>query len=67
MGSHGFIINTIFDDPANAGVSIILKDGKDLGGFSYEEQQEYLDFISDTAFMYEFKNVVKLYECCQTI
>ncbi len=51
-----------FNDAENYGVGIILKDGKNLGGFSFREQQDYLEFVSDTGFAYQFENVMKLHQ-----
>jgi hypothetical protein len=42
------------------GVSIILDDGRDLGGFSGEEQAGYLEFIRKSGVFYEFRNVMQL-------
>lgn len=49
-----------FDNAEEKGASIILEDGKDLGGFSRKEQKEYLIFVRKSGFVYEFKNVVML-------
>lgn len=43
------------------GISIISENGKDIGGFSFEEQN-YLEYWSDTGKYYSFKNVMTLYE-----
>jgi len=58
----GYIYDTYedFDNSENQGVCIILHNGADLGGFSYEEQQSYLDKIKESGFHYEFQNVIKL-------
>ena len=50
-----------FDDPARQGVSLLTENGKDLGGFSYEEQRLYLSFVRSTGFRYKFESVGKLY------
>jgi len=42
------------------GVSIITENGVDLGGFSEEEQDEFLEFVMSTDFHYVFSNVIKL-------
>jgi len=39
------------------GVSIITENGIDLGGFSGDEQWNYLEFISHSGFYYEFRSV----------
>jgi len=49
-----------FDEPSKHGVQIILQDGEDLGGFSYAEQQAYLDLYTKTDFNYTFTNVIQL-------
>lgn len=58
----GFVYETYtdFDDATKKGVSIILENGSDLGGFSYKEQQKYVVFVRKSGFNYEFKNVTKL-------
>lgn len=49
-----------FDDGSKSGVSIITESGRDLGGFSFKEQQQYLELVSRTGFEYPFKNVIQL-------
>lgn len=49
-----------FDYPTLRGVSIISRGGRDLGGFSYDEQQKYLKLVKRTGFEYDFKNVIEL-------
>ncbi len=44
------------------GLSIISENGKDIGGFSLDEQADYLEYYSDTGKYYNFKNVLTLYE-----
>jgi len=58
----GYVYDTYpdFDDSSKTGVSIITDDGIDLGGFSYREQKEFLEFVSHTDLLYNFKNVIKL-------
>lgn len=51
-----------FDNPEEKGVSLILENGRDLGGFSRKEQKEYLLFVRNSGFSYEFKNIIKLSE-----
>ena len=60
--SKGFIYDTYedFDDPSKRGVSIILEDGLELGGFSYGEQQEYLEFVKKSGMNYKFRNVMQV-------
>lgn len=49
-----------FDDESKHGVSVLTQEGKDLGGFSFEEQGLYLEVLKSTGMCYEFENVVKL-------
>ncbi len=61
-GIKGFVYETYqdFDDSTQKGVSIILESGRDLGGFSREEQFLYLEFVESTGLMYNFENVIQL-------
>ncbi|MEK6829007.1 MAG: hypothetical protein AABY15_02690 [Nanoarchaeota archaeon] len=61
-GSIGLVYETYqdFDDSSQKGVSIILENGCNLGGFSRKEQHEYLEFVKSSNFEYEFKNVIQL-------
>lgn len=45
----------------DGGISLITENGKDLGGFSLEEQDTYLKYYTDTGMTYHFKNVMQLY------
>lgn len=58
----GFVyeLYTDFDDPSKYGVSILTESGRDLGGFSYNEQQQYLELVARTGQEYPFKNVIQL-------
>lgn len=49
-----------FDDETKYGVSIITESGRDLGGFSHKEQQQYLNLVARTFYEYPFKNVIQL-------
>lgn len=42
------------------GVSLITENGKDLGGFSIDEQYRHLTMYGDTGQIYNFKNVSTL-------
>jgi len=42
------------------GVSIITENGVNLGGFSKDEQDKYLDFVRKSGVDYVFANVIKL-------
>lgn len=62
VGVLAYIYETYqdFDQPTLKGVSVITKNGKDLGGFSVEEQKTYLQFVRESGVDYEFKNVLQL-------
>lgn len=61
-GELGFIyeIYPDFDKMEENGVSILTKTGKDLGGFSVQEQKDYLEFVRHSDFSYTFTNVIQL-------
>ena len=42
------------------GVSIITENGCDLGGFSEDEQEQYLEFVRKSGHTYDFRNVIQL-------
>jgi hypothetical protein len=42
------------------GVCVITRDGTDLGGFSQDEQEDYLEFVKKSGYIYQFKNVIQL-------
>lgn len=50
------------DDASQRGVSLITSDGRDLGGWSFEEQGNYLTLVMHTDFEYQFRNVLQLIE-----
>lgn len=45
------------DEP---GISLITENGVDLGGFSAEEQSQWVTFVKHSGFYYQFKNVLQL-------
>ena len=49
-----------FDGSSELGVSLITEDGNDTGGWSKEEQGQYLEYARSSGLDYEFKNVIKL-------
>jgi hypothetical protein len=51
---------TDFDDSSKHGVSIITEDGINIGGFSYEEQKLYLEFVKESGIDYKFENVIQM-------
>ena len=61
-GAIGCVYDTYqdFDDSSKYGVSIIMKDGDDVGGFSYREQQVYIELYTKTDFSYKFVSVMRL-------
>jgi hypothetical protein len=61
-GEPAFVyeVYTDFDDESKLGVSIITKSGKDLGGFSHQEQEHYLEKVCSSGIIYEFQNVMQL-------
>lgn len=57
------IIYELYTDFTNSefnGVSIITEKGEDLGGFSFSDQVEYLEFIRHTDLQYNFISCMKL-------
>lgn len=52
---------TFVDGPqARPGVSLLLSDGRDLGGFNAQEADQFLHPLGDTSLAYEFANVGQL-------
>ena len=49
-----------FDDKTKRGVSLITESGRDTGGWSYSEQQKWVEPLIDTSLPYSFKNVSQL-------
>lgn len=49
-----------YDKPGLSGISLLTQNGVDLGGFSIEEQERYLDYWGDTGLTYNFRNVMQL-------
>lgn len=44
------------------GLSIISINGRDIGGFTVNEQMQYLEYEHDNNLTYYFKNVMQLYD-----
>ena len=65
-GDWGYVYEnyTDFDDATKTGASIITSDGKDLGGFSYKEQLNYLSFVEFSHFVMKEENIfrIRIYE-----
>ncbi|XAZ81924.1 DUF6166 domain-containing protein (plasmid) [Fibrella sp. ES10-3-2-2] len=51
----------VYECYEGGGVSIITEAGDDLGGFSVDEQQQYLTFLYHADFTYEFRSVSYLH------
>ncbi len=59
----GLIYETykLVDGPqARPGVSLLLSNGRDLGGFNAQEADQLLHFLGDTSLAYAFANVGQL-------
>lgn len=50
----------VYDRPGLSGISLITQNGVDLGGFSIDEQDRFLEYYGDTGKVYNFKNVIQL-------
>lgn len=48
------------DNDTTQGISLITQNGVDLGGFSLQEQYDYLEYYGDTGQVYTFSNVTQL-------
>lgn len=52
----------VYERYEGGGISILTEEGNDLGGFSLEDQQQYLEFLYHAdGFDYEFRSVHYLY------
>lgn len=51
----------VYECYEGGGISIITEAGDDLGGFSVDEQQQYLTFLYHADFTYEFRSVSYLH------
>ena len=49
-----------FDIKGAFGVSLITQSGKDTGGWSKGEQEQFLEYARSSEFQYHFLNVMKL-------
>ncbi len=61
-GQLAYVYDTYqdFDDKNERGVSLITEDGNNTGGWSKQEQEQYLEYARHSDFKYEFQNVIKL-------
>lgn len=58
-GTRAYIYEEYSLDGHN-GVSVITRNGEDLGGFSAEEQKSMLEYKHYSGFPYKFESVMKL-------
>ncbi len=61
VGSIGLVYER-FETPTGDGVSVILRNGHDIGGFSPEEAEEYLTHSASTGLVYTYESPQKLME-----
>lgn len=61
IGSVGLVYER-FPTETGDGVSVILQNGHDIGGFSPEEAQEYLAYSVSTDLQYTYESPQKLME-----
>src|SRR5690349_21494884 len=59
VGVRAFVYEN-YDGVGLSGISLITENGVDLGGFSLEEQERYLEYEGDTGKTYIFQNVIQL-------
>ena len=64
-GVPGYVYDEYSGAEGYRGVNVVLENGEDLGGFSYDEQQKYLEFIKHLSPVYQFANNMKLYQDIQ--
>lgn len=50
----------VYDRPGLSGISLITQNGVDLGGFSIDEQDRFLEYYGDTGQVYGFISVIRL-------
>ncbi len=58
IGTKCFVYENYGTD---GGLSIISENGKDIGGFAYDEQH-YLEYWNDSGKYYRFTNVMQLHD-----
>lgn len=59
VGSIGLVYER-FETPTGDGVSVILHNGHDIGGFSPEEAEEYLTYSASTGPSYAYQSPQQL-------
>jgi len=64
LGEPENVLGYVYDEYSlsgnDHGVSVITENGCDLGGFSEDEQEKYLEFVRKSKYHYQFKNVIQL-------
>jgi hypothetical protein len=55
------LVYEVYYSGGSSGISLITQNGKDLGGFSIDEQRHYLEYYGDTGHVYDFKSVTQLH------
>lgn len=61
LGEPVGVIAFVYEEYGTAGgISLITQNGRDLGGFSLEEQWRWVEWYGDTGKVYHFKNVIDL-------
>lgn len=58
----GLIYEVYERGPGRPGVSLLLSDGRDLGGFSPEEADQFLQRLGHTGISYAFEYVGRLHQ-----
>jgi hypothetical protein len=58
-GTKAFVYEE-YDFGEGHGVSLITENGEDLGGFSEEEQKNFLEKVGKSSLNYEFVSVMRL-------
>ena len=61
------VLAFVYEEYSNNGISLITEYGIDLGGFSKEEQDTYLEYLYHSTFSFEFKNQMDLAKLRQKI
>lgn len=63
-GEIAYVYDTYpdFEDDTQLGVSLITETGDDTGGWSKQEQLEFLEPLGHSGWDYEFHNVIQLEE-----
>lgn len=62
MGEPVGVKAFVYEHYSGGGLSVITENGKDLGGFSVDDQMDHLEYYSDSGKTYHFKNVMQLHD-----